>query len=218
MVSEQQEEKIEKPKGYFQYLLAIDCETTGLNWDDDDPSNGHQALSWGIIVADAKTLKSIEELYIEIKYNDDSRLMKQTDPEFGIYAADIHGLTFDYLEKNGISEEEAVLKIANLILKYWGPTSQVKTLGHNVHVFDVPFLRSMFRRHGIEIPLGSRHYDTNSIGFATTGAYISDALFETMGFDPRGSHNALEDAKMALESARRVRVLWNDKVKIHAYD
>jgi len=217
MKPEQQEEKREKPRGYFQYLLAIDCETTGLDWDGDDVSNGHQAVSWGIIVADAMTLKPVEELYLEIKYNYDSRRARDNDPSFGVAAANIHGLTFDYLEKNGVFEEEAVMQIASLIVKYWGPTSQVKTLGHNVHMFDVPFLRSMFRRHGIEIPFGSRHYDTNSIGFATVGAYISDALFETMGYDTRGSHNALEDARQALGSARRVRVLWDDKVGVNAY-
>jgi DNA polymerase III epsilon subunit-like protein len=206
------------PKGYFEKLLAIDCETTGLDWDGDDPSNGHQAVSWGLIVADAKTLKSVEELYVEIKWNDESKAARKVDPEFSVSAANIHGLTYDYLEKNGITEEEAVVLIANLILKYWGPTSLVKTLGHNVHVFDVPFLRAMFRRHGIDLPLGGRHYDSNSIGFATVGAYVSDALFDCMGFDSRNSHNALEDARMALESVRRVRVLWDAKVGVNAYE
>jgi len=208
----------DKPRGCFENLLAIDCETTGLDWDADDPSNGHQAVSWGMIVADGKTLKPIEELYVEIKWNNDSKETKKTDPEFGVSAANIHGLTYEYLEKNGITEEEAVVKIANLIIKYWGPTAQVKTLGHNVHVFDVPFLRAMFRRYNIELPLGSRHYDSNSVGFVTVGAYISDALFDTMGFDSRNSHNALEDAHMALESCRRIRVLWDANVGVKAYD
>lgn len=208
----------DKPKGYFEHLLAIDCETTGLDWDGDDPSNGHQPVSWGLIVADAKTLKPVEELYIEIKYNETSKKARAADPEFGVGAANIHGLTFKYLEEHGITEEEAAVLIANLIIKYWGPTSQVKTLGHNVHMFDVPFLRAMLRRHGIDIAFGSRHYDTNSMGFATVGAYVSDALFATMGFDDRDGHNALEDARQALESARRIKVLWNAKVGVKAYD
>jgi len=205
------------PKGYFEKILAVDCETTGLNWENDNPSIGHQAVSWGIIVADAHTLKAVEELYVEIKWNAESREAKKNDPTFSVSAAAIHGLTFDYLEKNGITEEEAVTQIANLIIKYWGPTSQVKLLGHNVHLFDLPFLRAMFRRHSIEIPIGSRHYDSNSAGFVTVGAYTSDGLFETMGFDTRGSHNALEDARMALESCRRIKVLWEDKVGVKAY-
>jgi len=206
------------PKGYFEKLLAMDCETTGLDWDGDNPSNGHQAVSWGFIVADGKTLKPIEELYVEIKWNDASKAARKLDPQFGVAAANIHGLTYDHLEKNGISEEEAVVKIANLIIKYWGPTTLIKALGHNVHMFDVPFLRDLFRRHDIELPLGGRHYDSNSVGFITTGAYISDALFDTMGFDSRDSHDALEDARMALESCRRIRVLWDSKVGVNAYE
>lgn len=212
-----------KPKGYFEKILAIDCETTGINFVTDNPlkpanpSDGHQAVSWGLIVADATTLKPIEELYIEIKWNEASKAARAADPEWGKGATKIHGLTYQHLEENGLSEEEAVVKIANLIIKYWGPTSAIKALGHNVHMFDIPFLQSLFLRHGIILPVGSRHYDSNSIGFIT-GAFTSDALFDTMGFDARDSHNALEDTRMALESCRRIKVLWDDYVGVRAYE
>lgn len=206
-----------KPRGYFKKILAIDCETTGLNFDTDDSSIGHQALSWGIIVADAKTLKPIEELYVEIKWNNESKLSKEINPEFGAAASNIHGLTSEYLEEHGVSEEEAVVLITNLILKHWGPTIQVKILGHNVK-FDISFLVAMLRRYNIEIPISHRTYDSNSVGFITVGSYTSDALFDIMGFDARSSHNALEDIRMTLESCRRIRVLWNSKVGVNAYD
>jgi len=206
------------PKGYFKFLLAIDAETTGLNRDTDDPSVGHQCVSWGIIVADAMTFEPIEKLYLEIKWNDKSIAAREEDPSFGKYAETIHGLSFEYLEEHGVTEEEAVVQILNLILKYWGPTVMVKALGHNVHSFDVPFMREMFRRHGVEVPFGSRHYDTNSIGFGTVGAYISDALFTTMGYDHRSTHNALDDIEQALGSCQRIRLLWDRYVKVNAYD
>ncbi len=208
----------DKPRGSFDKLLALDCESTGMSFNTDDPSIGHQAVSWGFIVADAKTLKPVEELYVEIKWNKESIAAKKADPEFSLKAADIHGLTYRHLEENGMSEEEAVVLIANLIIKHWGPTTQVKMLGHNVQSFDIYFLRAMFRRHGIDIPIGARHYDSNSVGFVTTGSFTSDALFDTMGFDSRDSHNALEDARMALESCRRIRVLWNSNIGVNAYD
>lgn len=208
----------DKPTGYFEKLLAMDCETTGLDWNGDDPSNGHQAVSWGFIVADGKTLKPIEELYVEIKWNDESKAARKADPEFGKEAGRIHGLTYDYLEQNGVTEEEAVVLIANMIIKYWGPTCLIKALGHNVQMFDIPFLRAMFKRHGIVLPLGSRHYDSNSAGFIAVGSYTSDALFDTMGFDSRDSHNALEDTRMSLESCRRIRLIWDAKVGVHAYE
>lgn len=212
------DEYIQPPKGYFKYILAIDCETTGYNKEGPDPSVGHQAISWGIVVADAETLIPIEELYLEIKWNDESKRAKELDPEFGNIASSIHGLTSTYLEENGIEEIDAVVQITELILKYWGPTQMVKCLGHNVVSFDIPFLRSTLSRYGIDVPFGSRHYDTNGIGFATVGSYTSDALFSTMGFDDRAGHNALEDAKQALESARRIRIIWNDMVGLKAYE
>ena len=201
-----------KPKGFFKYVLAIDSETTGIG-KGDDPSVGQQAISWGIIVADAQTLLPVEKLYVEIKYNDESRKTREVDPTFGVGASDIHGLTFAHLEEHGVTEEEAVVQILELILKYWGPTQQLKCLGHNVVSFDIPFMKSMFRRFGVEVMFASRHCDSNSVGFAVLETYTSDQFFSTMGFTDRSSHNALEDIYQSLESCRRIRVLWDAFVK-----
>lgn len=204
----------DKPKGYFKHLLAIDCETTGLCFGNDNPvynsttGERHQTVSWGLIVADSETLKPVEELYVEIKWNDESKRQRKENPNFGKGAEKIHGLTYEYLEKNGIEEEEALVKIGELILKYWGPTVSIRTLGHNVHLFDLQFLRDLFEKHGINLKFGNRHYDTNSSGFMTFGTWNSDELFEAVGFDARGSHNALADAHMALETARIIRMLF----------
>jgi len=206
------------PTGYFKYLLAMDCETTGLSFTTSDPSIGHQAVAWGLIIADAATLQPIEKKYIEIKWNDASIEAATLDPTFGKKAESIHGLSRSYLEENGIGEQEAVVEIANLILRYFGPKGCLKCLGHNVHMFDIPFLRAMTMRHGIDLIFGSRHYDSNSVGFITTGAFTSDALFDTMGFPTRTSHNALNDTEMALESCRRIKVLWDSKISVSAYE
>ena len=131
--------KTKKLKGSFEFILAIDFETTGLCFSGDIDA-GHQAVSAGLIVADASTFKPIEELYCEIKWNEQSKATRKLDPNFGVKAEGIHGLTFDYLEKNGITEEEAVTKILNLIIKYWGVKNAPRLLGHNVHLFDYKFL------------------------------------------------------------------------------
>ena len=206
------------PKGYYKYVLAIDSETTGLNWDTDDPSIGHQAISWGIIVADAHTLIPIEKLYVEIKWNSESDAAYAADPTFSIRAHESHGLTRAHLEEHGVPEEEAVIMILELILKYWGPTNQLHCLGHNVNSFDVPFMRAMFRRHGIEVKFSSRQTDSHSVGIALLESFTSDQFFSTMGFDARDAHNALQDAEMALECVRRCRVMWKDFVGLSAYE
>ena len=189
-----------KPRGYFEKLLAIDCETSGLKYNSDDPSEDFQSVSWGIIVADAKTLKPIEELYVEIKWDGESL--------WSMGAQKIHGLSKEYLEENGMTDEEAVVAIGSLIAKHFGTDNALCCLGHNVATFDVPFLKRLFRKHGIELKFGNRHVDTSSIGFVNWGVFTSDALFEEVGYEARGDHNALDDARMALEAARRTRVIF----------
>jgi DNA polymerase III epsilon subunit-like protein len=201
-----------KPTGYFEHILAIDCETTGLNFNGDDASDGHQAVSWGVIVANSTTFKPVEELYVEIRWNEQSKANRQTDPKFGTRAEKVHGLSFDYLEKNGKTEAEAVELLGNLIIKYWGVENCIHTLGHNVHLFDMPFLRAMFRRHAIPLKFGNRHLDSSSLSFGTLGAFNSDDMFKTMGFDQRKEHNALDDIRMTLETYRTIKLLWKSKV------
>lgn len=194
-----------KPTAYFQNVLAMDCETSGLAYKADDPSYDpvadveYQAVSWGLIVADTESLEPIEKHYFEIKWNGDA--------EWNMGAQKVHGLSLEYLEENGMDEEEAVVEIANLIMKYWGPDNYIRTLGHNVATFDVWFMRRMMRRHGIELAFGNRHVDTSSIGFANFGVYNSDDLFSELGI-VRGEHNALEDASASLEACRFSRLAF----------
>ena len=196
-----------KPRGYFEYILAMDCETTGLAVNRDDPSfnpetgEEYQSVSWGFIVADAETLEPVEKMYIEIQWNGESK--------WDMRAQKIHGLSKEHLEVNGFTESEAVEAIGTLIMKYWGPTVRIGTLGHNVATFDLWFLKRLFRRHGIELSFGSRHVDTSSIGFVNWKTFTSDQLFEMVGFDDRGDHNALQDAEQSLAAARITRQIFD---------
>lgn len=203
-----------KPVGYFDFVLAIDCETTGVCFSSDSAVHNeatgerHQTVSWGVLVVDATKLNIIEELYIEIAWNKISIAQRDADPTFGKEAESVHGLTKEYLDEHGITEEEAVVKILNLVAKYWGAETSIVTLGHNVHTFDMVFLRDLVRRQGIELRLNNRHIDTNSIGFANWQTYNSDQLFDLMGFEQRTDHNALEDIKMTLAALRASRLIF----------
>lgn len=197
------------PRGYFNFTLAADCETSGMVFNADDPSfdpvtkTEYQAVSWGLIVANTETLKPVDQLYVEIQY----------DPKYAwnAEAERVHGMSKEYLAKNGVPMEEAVEQIATLILKYWGPKSPVSMLGHNVMTFDLPFLRRTLRSQGIDVRFANRHCDTNSVGFAALQTYNSDDLFEAVGLVARdpNNHNALVDAMNALETVRRVRAIYN---------
>lgn len=209
----------DKPRGYFEKILAIDCETTGLCFSNDSPvynpdtGERHQTVSWGVIVARADNLKPIDELYVELKWNDESVKQREADSSFGKKAEEVHGLTKEYLDENGVTEEEGIVQIGSLIMKHWGPTNRVVTLGHNVHTFDMPFLRDLFGRYEVELKFGNRHIDTNSIGFINWNTFNSDDLFGMIGFEERGDHNALEDIKQALEVAHMTRVVFQKAIK-----
>jgi hypothetical protein len=216
-----------KPRGYFEYALAVDCETTGLcfkNYNhgenpvyNPDTGERHQALSWGMMIVRVDDMSVVEELYVEVKWNEHSLEQRLNNPNFGKGAEKVHGLTFQYLEENGMSEEEAVVKIGEIILKYFGPDNAIKLIGHNVHLFDLAFLRDLFNRHGVVLKFGNRHMDSNSLGFGTVGAWNSGDLFETLGHESRGNHNALDDIRMTVDAFRTIRQLWRLKVGLDAY-
>lgn len=208
----------DKRKTVMDFVLGMDCETTGINFDSYQPSKGHQAISWGFLVIDARTLKVIEELYLEIKWNKEMKAKRKADSNFGKKAESVHGLTYDYLEENGITEKEAATQIANLIYKYWGPNNTISSLGANTVKFDMDFLMTLLNKYGIDPRIAARHVDSHSIGFATVGSFSTDEFFDTMGLDQRDKHNALEDIKMTLEAIRRVRVIWKSKTGVFIED
>ena len=198
-----------KPKGYFKYLLAVDCETTGIAFNSDDASHDKktgdtfQSVSWGVIVVNADTLQEVESLYLEIKWDGKSKWTSG--------AEQVHGLSKQHLAEQGVSSEEAVVEIGSLIFKYWGSESPVSLVGHNVATFDLAFLKRLMRSEGIELRFSNRHLDTNGIGFAAFSTYNSDDLFEQVGCDMRdpGKHNALDDARMSLRVVQTTRTLFN---------
>lgn len=201
--------KTDKPKGYFKYVLAMDCETAGVALGCDDPSHDpttgktYPSVSWGFVVLDGSTFKEIEHLYLEIKPADDYEWDPKTER--------VHGLTKPYLLKNGLEESEAVMQIANMILKYWGPDGYISVLGHNV-MFDMWFLKRLMRRHDIHLSFSNRIIDTNSLGFILLNTYTSDQLFDLLGLPERGDHNALEDIRHTVEVARQLRNIFQTSV------
>lgn len=201
------ERQPQKPRGYIEKLLVIDAETSGMAFGEDDPSydsktgKTYQAVSWGLIVANANTLKPIEELYLEVKWDGESTWDKRAEA--------VHGLSLAYLEKNGISSEDAACDIGELIQRHWA--DQVFHVGgHNVMTFDAWFFRRQLRMHGLNPKIANKSIDTNAIGFATFHTHNSDDLFEAVGLPQRdpGAHNALDDARNALQAIRVVRTLF----------
>jgi DNA polymerase III epsilon subunit-like protein len=190
----------------FDKVLVMDCETTGIQrgsclYPCRAKNNGYyQPISWGMIVANMQTLKPIEDLYVEIQW--DGKSIWDNN------AQKVHGLSIEYLQENGVTEIEAVEQIGSLIMDHWGPENNIHIMGHNPN-FDLAFLDDMFKRYDIELKFSHRMYDTNSLGGILLNCFTSDQLFTAMGMPHRNEHNALEDARCTLESARKLKLLWN---------
>lgn len=190
-----------KPKGSFTKFLTIDCETSGMEMDPEKKvCDGYQSIAWGVIVSDALTFKPIEELYVEIKWDGVSKWEWQAEK--------IHGLSKDYLEKHGLSEEDAVEKIAGLIYSHFEIEDPIVLAGQNVGRFDLPFFRKLLTSQGVDAKFAYRTLDTFSLGFGTIGAVNSDDLFEKLGIVRPTPHNALEDARAALKSIRLINKIY----------
>ena len=145
-------------------------------------------------------------MYLEIKWNGYSKWDSK--------AQDVHGLTKDYLEKNGVEEEEALVMMLEFIMKHVDIKKPLYCLGHNVMSFDIPFFRDMLFRYNVEgIKFGHRHFDTFALSMGTVKEHDSNQLFKCVGLKSREEHNSLTDAKYALDTYRRINKAWNQMLE-----
>ena len=187
---------MKKPKNQPKFGLGIDWETSGSDWDDPDGSHKkYQGVSFGVVVFDTDTFEPIETLYRELHFDTDKYNWSKE-------AEAIHGLSQEHLAKHGVSREEACADLVELIVKYWGTTGKPIFLGHNAD-FDIKFTNQLITDFGLpKLNLFHVMLDTSAAGFINLGLYKSDMLFEKLGFDKRGKHNALDDILMTLETCK----------------
>lgn len=173
--------------------VAIDFETSGYSLPNYAAE--HQGLSFGVIVFDMKTLEPVESDYVEIKY----------DPKYkwSVEAERIHGLTKDYLEKNGVTLQEAAVKLFSLIHQYCG-SSPIYLLGHRVQ-FDKAFFNQLADEIGIEAKVEPLALDTSAFGLILLEESRSEPLFQLCGNEKRELHNSLEDITFTLNSLRQMK-------------
>jgi DNA polymerase III epsilon subunit-like protein len=184
------------------YGLAIDWETSGSDFETNDSAKYFQGLSFGAVIYETRTLKPVDTLYREIKFD-------ANNYQWSMEAQAIHGLTREHLEINGISQEEAACDLMELLLKWMGPDPTIMFLGHNVH-YDIQFTKQLFNLFDIPFKEHNVKLDTAGIAFINFGTYKSDHLFEIMGMPKRNKHNALDDALMTLEVAKNLKHIMQE--------
>lgn len=194
------------PIGYRKFLLAFDTETSGLFFGDNPAMNEttgahYQIVSIGAAVVDSDTLEVVDTLYVLVKWNGQSI--------WSVKAENVHGLSKQYLDQHGVSEEDALCSLLEFTMKYFG-TSAISLIGHNVATFDLKFLQNMCKRHDVNVAFANKHIDTNSIGYAVFQTHNSNDLFELCGVkrDPN-NHNALDDALACVKVLKQVRKLMS---------
>jgi DNA polymerase III epsilon subunit-like protein len=190
--------------------LCIDWETTGADFGEDSSVN-YQGIAFGAIVFDIVTCEPVDELYRELHF--DGTKYKWTDT-----AEKIHGLSREHLLANGVSREEGLADLIEMMIKYWPPgffaakgeepTSKIMLAGHNKG-FDMDFTNQLFDDNNMAIEFNHVGMDSTMIAFAVSGLYKSDDVFmKFAGVDKRSLHNALEDAHAALTVLRTIRQIF----------
>ena len=176
-----------------QFSLAIDWETSG--YSIPHYASKHQGISFGAIIFDVRTLEPVESLYREIKF----------DPTYiwDAGAEKVHGLTKEHLASYGVSQEEAALDLAQMVIKWIG-TDEIVLLGHRVH-FDKAFTIQLMNSANMEFLYHPTAIDSCSIATVLMELTYSEDIFQTLGLPPRGKHNALEDIQYTLESIKRMK-------------
>lgn len=185
--------------GMGEFLLCLDTETTGSSFKSyEETFSRYQAISFGAVIARCDTLEPVKELYFELKY----------DPKYAWSeeAEKIHGLSREHLEQNGITAEEGAVELANFLMDVFG-VSKVPFLGHNPH-FDIHAMRQLLEPFGIMPELYHVVMDTSAGGFLAINKTKSNDIFNIFLGGRQDTHNALDDAKMTLATARAMRQVF----------
>ena len=167
--------------------IFFDIETTGI-----EPADGHRIISIGAVVYPDENLEP----------NTGKEYYKLINPERDVPAdaTKINGLTLDDLKDKPTFKEVAddLLKVIESATIY----------AHYGEGFDFPFVDYELRKAG-KRSLGetvTALVDTLPIARAIFPGQKNglDALIERAGLPKRGTHNALEDAKLLAEVCRRL--------------
>ncbi|MEM2159620.1 MAG: hypothetical protein QXN55_01545 [Candidatus Nitrosotenuis sp.] len=182
--------------------LAIDWETTGINWGNHDKTAEiYQGISYGVAIFRWKDFEIIDTLYREIKFID-------SEYKWDDGAAKIHGLSREHLEKNGVTQEEALCDLIEFAEPYFGsPLSNIWFLGHHID-FELKITDHLFKKFGIDLDINNMFkIDTVGASMIAFGDYKSEALFQRLGFGERTIHNALDDVVKTVQAAQAIHLL-----------
>jgi len=176
-----------------KYVIAYDCETTGLpNWKQPsgDPSQPH-LVQIAALVANTETRKVIASIDLTVR-PDGWEIPQET--------SDIHGITTDYALQHGVPEAEAYA----IFMSLWGGKLRI---AHN-RTFDQRLLRIAAKRFGTRAEQDAwadkdSHDCTMWLSRSAMGMKKPPKLIEAYeyytGKKLENAHSALADAQACLD-------------------
>ncbi len=183
----------------YRYGLVFDFETTGSFFDSRlKMGDKIQAIQLGATILRWDTMDVVDTFLVNIKY--DSKYIWSSEAEA------IHGLSREYLEEHGVSQEEAATQFANFVLKWFG-TEEVMLIGHNI-IFDIEFLEQLLEPYDIMFKQAITKVDLAAVAYTLFGLHKSDDIFNLLGMPQREEHNALEDCIYTGEAIRMIRDMF----------
>ena len=182
-----------------KFGLLIDWETSGSNFTGRSHEE-FQGVSFGALIVDLEKMEEVAHLYREIRF-DASRYKWSEDAE------KIHGLSREHLEQHGVSREEALVALLELVAQYIGTSSKITFIGHNVQ-FDIDFTLQLAADHDIELTPHHVCIETSGLSLALFNLYRSDDVFKHVLGLERTTHNALDDARATLQLLQAIRAIY----------
>lgn len=197
-------------KSDSDFYLSIHVETTGLNWDTDKSINeGYSIVTIGATICD----KNFNKVDDKIIFIDNELSNKELAPEY-------NGITQEFLNGEGISEEDAVIEFANFILKHFSPDDNIVCLGQNVQSFCMPFLKELLHKYEVYINFSCNTLDVFSLTTPTLGELSIKEILEVFGKveDLPPSYQQEEYACLLktfafIETFRRIKKQWNRMIE-----
>lgn len=184
-----------------KYILCLDSETSGSTFGTyEETFSQFQAIQFGALIATSDTFEEVASLEFKVKFDPRYKWSQE--------AENIHGITREALEVEGLDNEEAAATLAGFLLDHFG-TGKIMFLGHNPW-FDIAAMEQLLKPHGVMPDLHHVVLDTSGLGWVTCGKFRSNELFEYFLGGRAEKHGALDDARMTLTVVRTIRQIMNE--------
>lgn len=138
------------PDSYFpESYLVVDIETTGFSPVRD------YIVQFGIVHVEGCEVVSKLSFLVQIPPG-----------SMNEKATEVHGLTEEMCNTQGVPRKDAIYSICNTLTQWVGSRADPVFIGHNAYKFDFPFMQGEFERAGLP------RFDLSSCRIIDTGAIV----------------------------------------------